>query len=260
MSNPDRLGNHQELFFSKSTLPRPHIVQSEGMWVTSADGRTFIDTNAGAAVANIGPGNERVLQAMVDQGRRMTFSYVRFSRHDPNFELTERIAQLAGPGFERVHISNDGSEANEMAIKLLRAVAYNSGKPAKRKVISLNPSYHGATLGTMGWCGDSDYTAPYGDMYVPSTKVRAPLTYRRPAGTTVDEAAQLAADELERTILGLSPARDCPTLKARVNRVSQEAMIAHDKDQQRFDRIESANFENRMIRLLRYRISRQAGE
>lgn len=72
------------------------------------------------------------------------------------------------------------------------------------------------------------------------------------------EIARTHARELESTILGLSPSKDCPTLKARVNRVSQEAMIAHDKDQQRFDRIESANFENRMIRLLRYRISKNS--
>ena len=72
------------------------------------------------------------------------------------------------------------------------------------------------------------------------------------------EIARTHARDLEKTILGLSAARDCPTLKARVNRVSQDAMISHDKDQMRFDRIESANFENRMIRLLKYRISQQA--
>ncbi|MFC9223808.1 aspartate aminotransferase family protein [Streptomyces hygroscopicus] len=201
----EELGNHQEIFYSKSAIPRPRIVRSEGMRFVADDGRTFIDTNAGAAVANIGPANERVLQAMVEQGRRMTFSYVRFSRHDPNVELTARIAELAGPGFERVHLANDGSEANEMAIKLLRTLAYQVGKPAKRKVISLYPSYHGGTLATMGWSGDSDYTAPYGDLMVPSTKVPAPLTYRRPAGTTVDEAALEAAGHLERAILELGP-------------------------------------------------------
>ncbi len=74
------------------------------------------------------------------------------------------------------------------------------------------------------------------------------------------EIARTHARGLEKTILSLSPTRDCATLKARVNRVSQEAMIAHDKDQMRFDRIESANFENRMIRLLRYRISQKAAE
>lgn len=74
------------------------------------------------------------------------------------------------------------------------------------------------------------------------------------------EIARIHARDLEKAILKLSATRDCPELKARVNRVSQEAMIAHDKDQQRFDRIESANFERRMIRLLKYRISQEAAK
>jgi predicted secreted Zn-dependent protease len=69
------------------------------------------------------------------------------------------------------------------------------------------------------------------------------------------EIARTHARQLETTILALPTTRDCATLKARVNRVSQEALIAHDKDQQRFDRIEAANFENRMIRLLRHRVA-----
>lgn len=195
------LGNHQEIFYSPSALPRPFIVSSSGITMTDSDGKQYLDANAGAAVANIGHGNERVLQAMVDQGRRMTFSYVRFSRHEPNLQLTQRIAELAGPGFERVHLANDGSEANEMAIKLLRAIAYQSGRTGKRKVISLSPGYHGGTLATMGWTGDSEYTAMWGDMSVPSIKIPAPLTYRRPEGTTEDEAGALAARHLEDAIL-----------------------------------------------------------
>lgn len=72
------------------------------------------------------------------------------------------------------------------------------------------------------------------------------------------EIARTHARQLEGTILKLSSAKDCATLKARVNRASQDAMVAHDKDQYRFDRIESANFESRMIRLLRYRVSRNS--
>jgi predicted secreted Zn-dependent protease len=72
------------------------------------------------------------------------------------------------------------------------------------------------------------------------------------------EIARTHARALEKTIIALPSGRDCATLKARVNRVSHEAMIAHDKDQARFDRIEAVNFENRMIRLLRYKVSRQA--
>lgn len=69
------------------------------------------------------------------------------------------------------------------------------------------------------------------------------------------EIARTHARQLEKTILALPSTRGCPVLKAKVNRVSQEAMVAHDKDQQRFDRIEAVNFENRMIRLLRHRIA-----
>lgn len=195
------VGNHQELFYSPSPVPRPFVVSSVGITVTDSEGRTYVDANAGAAVANIGGGNERVLQAMVDQGRKMTFSYVRFSRHQANLDLTTKIAELAGPGFERVHLANDGSEANEMAVKLLRVLAYQSGHPAKRKIITLAPSYHGGTLATMGWSGDSEYTALWGDMAVPSIKIPAPLTYRRPEGTTEDEAGRIAAAHLEDAIL-----------------------------------------------------------
>lgn len=73
------------------------------------------------------------------------------------------------------------------------------------------------------------------------------------------EIARTHARQLERDILRLPPAKDCATLKARVSRTSTQAMATHDKDQQRFDRIESKNFEDRMIRLLRYRMSQKAG-
>lgn len=199
------LGNHQAAFYSKSPIPRPHIVKSEGLRFIADDGRVYIDANAGAAVANIGSGNERVLNAMLEQGRKMSFSYVRFTEHDPNRELAERIARLAGPGYERVHLSNDGSEANEMAIKFLRNCAYQAGEYAKRLVISLSPSYHGATLATMSWSGDSEYTARYSGMMPPSSKVPAPLTYRPPLGMSGDEAALWAAEQLEDRILELGP-------------------------------------------------------
>lgn len=69
------------------------------------------------------------------------------------------------------------------------------------------------------------------------------------------EIARSHARNLEKQILSLPPAGDCNALKARVNRLSEQAMIDHDKDQVRFDRIEAINFEKRMSRLLQYRIA-----
>jgi predicted secreted Zn-dependent protease len=68
------------------------------------------------------------------------------------------------------------------------------------------------------------------------------------------EIARNHARALEQTILALPAAGDCATLKAKVNKLSEKAMVAHDKDQQRFDRVEAANFQRRMIRLLKYKM------
>ncbi len=67
------------------------------------------------------------------------------------------------------------------------------------------------------------------------------------------EIARLHARNMETAILALSPQKTCTEMQARVAQVTDAAIIAHDKDQIRFDRIEAANFEKRMARLLEYR-------
>ena len=74
------------------------------------------------------------------------------------------------------------------------------------------------------------------------------------------EIARNHARAFEKQILSLPAASNCTILKAKVNQISQQAMIDHEKDQKRFDRIESVNFENRMIRLLKYRLQAKKGQ
>jgi adenosylmethionine-8-amino-7-oxononanoate aminotransferase len=69
------------------------------------------------------------------------------------------LASLAGPGFERAHLTSGGSEAVEMALKFLRAHAVATGQSQRSHVISLVPGYHGATLQTIGLNGD--VSAPF---------------------------------------------------------------------------------------------------
>jgi predicted secreted Zn-dependent protease len=38
-----------------------------------------------------------------------------------------------------------------------------------------------------------------------------------------------------------------------VSEAMQESVAAHDRDQLRFDQVEAANFEKRMMRLIQYR-------
>lgn len=67
------------------------------------------------------------------------------------------------------------------------------------------------------------------------------------------EIARQHAKLLEKRLLKLRPERDCDRLQAKVTKVTDEVTRAHDMAQVEFDRIESRNFEDRMLRILRHR-------
>jgi predicted secreted Zn-dependent protease len=62
---------------------------------------------------------------------------------------------------------------------------------------------------------------------------------------------------LEKALMAIAPRPDCRQTQARAREVTAEILARHDEEQARFDRIESINFENRLMRLLRYRLERQ---
>ncbi|MEW9615150.1 DUF922 domain-containing protein [Shinella sp. S4-D37] len=72
------------------------------------------------------------------------------------------------------------------------------------------------------------------------------------------EIARNHARGLERTLRSLRPEADCERMQARVDRVTADAVSKHDADQARFDRIESKNFNDRMMRLLVHRLKSRA--
>ena len=195
------IGGPQDLFNStRNTIGLPTIVRGEDIYIFDDQGNRYLDAISGAMTAQLGQGNRRVLDAMHAQGMQHSFSYVRTTRHLPNMGLTERIARLAGPGFERVHLSSGGSEAVEMGIKFLRQYAYATGQKTRTRILSLMPSYHGGTLGTIGWTGDEDAAAVWGPMAHFSTKIPAPLSYRPPGGGTSRKGALFSAARIEAAI------------------------------------------------------------
>ncbi len=199
------VGGTQDVFFDRATARSlPTIVAGEGVYLTDDGGRRLLDVCSGPFLAALGQGNERVLQAMLSQGRKLTYTYSRTTRHEANAALTERLASLAGPGFERAHLTSGGSEAVEMALKFLRAHAVATGQAQRHRVISLMPGYHGATLQTLGLNGDLDGPALWGPMAVWSDKIPAPLTFR---ASSPEAAAAASLAQLAEAIARIGPDR-----------------------------------------------------
>jgi predicted secreted Zn-dependent protease len=65
------------------------------------------------------------------------------------------------------------------------------------------------------------------------------------------------ARSLDKQLQSLRPQKTCEQMQALVTRTTQSAMDEHDKDQLRFDMVESKNFDSRMTRLLKNRISQK---
>ncbi|HNJ96652.1 MAG TPA: aminotransferase class III-fold pyridoxal phosphate-dependent enzyme [Ilumatobacteraceae bacterium] len=198
-------GNTQDAFFpSAFAASMPTIVSGHGEVLLDDRGRELIDVCSGPFLAALGQGNERVLAAMLQQGRQLSYVYSRMTRHPANAALSGRLAAMAGPGFERVHLTSGGSEANEMAIKMLRMRAIARAERDRTRVITLMPGYHGATVNTLGYNGDESVGATWGAMTVEAARIPAPLTYRAPSA---EHAAQTSLAALDQLLAEIGPER-----------------------------------------------------
>ncbi|RWB53064.1 DUF922 domain-containing Zn-dependent protease [Mesorhizobium sp.] len=75
------------------------------------------------------------------------------------------------------------------------------------------------------------------------------------------EIAKNHARELEDALRATYPQKTCEAAKAKAAEISAAVLARHDRAQVQFDRVESVNFESRIIRLLRYRMQRiQSGQ
>ena len=143
-------------FYAPKGSPRPpRIARGEGIYLWDTEGRRYLDATAGAVVVNLGHGNRNVLAAMAEQAQRATFAYPRFFESEHSVALADSVCALACKGFDRAFFVSGGSEANESALKLCRQYAVVRGETQRWKVISREPSYHGATLGALAVTGDA---------------------------------------------------------------------------------------------------------
>ncbi|MBZ9882553.1 DUF922 domain-containing protein [Mesorhizobium sp. CA10] len=75
------------------------------------------------------------------------------------------------------------------------------------------------------------------------------------------EIAKNHARLLEDALKALPPQKTCEQAKLNAAAVQAAELARHDQDQVRFDRVESVNFESRILRLMRYRMERvEAGQ
>lgn len=122
------------------------ISKANGMYVTDADGRSYLDAIAGLWCVNIGHGRQEMADTISEQVLKMQY-YNPFghSTNEPGSILAAKLAELAPSDLNHVFYTCGGSTAVDSAIRLVHFYNNQRGKPNKKQIISRNNAYHGST-------------------------------------------------------------------------------------------------------------------
>ena len=125
------LGPHSPLFYKQPL----ELVSGSGVWLTDAQGKVYLDGYNN--VPHVGHANPAVAEAIYQQ--LLTINLHTRYLNDRVVEYAEALLNTFDGGLERLFLTNSGSEANELALRIARQHTGNTG------VLVSDFSYHGNT-------------------------------------------------------------------------------------------------------------------
>ena len=134
------------------------FVQGEGVWLTDADGRRYLDAYAqygAVALGHAAPEVGAAVRAALDaKTPAMVQPYLAAQAE----ALGAALAAVAPGHPRRCVFASSGAEAVEAAIKLVRA------RTGRSLVLAANGAYHGKTLGALSLTGRAEHADGFGPL------------------------------------------------------------------------------------------------
>jgi beta-alanine--pyruvate transaminase len=122
------------------------LVEAEGMYYKSADGRTVLDGTAGLWCCNAGHRRPRIVEAIQRQVEELDYAPPFQMGHPKQFELAARLVTMMPPGIDHVFFTNSGSESVETALKMAIAYQRVKGEASRVRLIGRERAYHGVNF------------------------------------------------------------------------------------------------------------------
>lgn len=172
MNTKEIIAQYEKFVIKTYTRTPVVIVKGKGLKVWDLDGNEYLDFFPGWAVSGLGHCHPIVVNAVRN--------YIKKIIHVPNNyynmlqgKLAQKIVENSFEG--KAFFCNSGAEANEAAIKLVRAYGSQKGK---YEIITFENSFHGRTLATITATGQHKYQKgfeplPLGFKTVPFNDINA---------------------------------------------------------------------------------------
>ena len=123
------------------------VTRAQGVYFWDAQGKRYLDFNSMVMCANIGHGDQRVIEAIIAQAKELPFAGPPMATR-PRALLGKLLSEITPGDLNRFLFTLGGADANENAVKLARAFT------GRHKILARYRSYHGATAGAMALTGD----------------------------------------------------------------------------------------------------------
>jgi adenosylmethionine-8-amino-7-oxononanoate aminotransferase len=178
-------------------LPPIPIRRGSGVWLEDFAGKRYLDAVSSWWVNLFGHANPRINAAVRAQLDALEQVILAGFTHEPVIALSEELTALAPAGLTRCFYADNGSSAVEVAVKMSFHYWRNTGRPAKRRFITLSNSYHGETLGALA-VGDVElYKEIYRPLLMDVITVPSPDCYECAPGASWAEHSRAQFAHME---------------------------------------------------------------
>jgi adenosylmethionine-8-amino-7-oxononanoate aminotransferase len=190
------------------------VVSGRGATLTDARGLVYLDGNS-SIWTNLHGHNHRTINAAIRaQLKKIAHSSALGLANEPASLLAAELVRLANPRpsnlraaqgrtqeagwpqapiphrrLAKVFLSDDGSTAMEVALKLAYEFARRTGRSRKPRFLGLTGAYHGDTLGAVSLGHIDLFHKSWGPLLFESDSVMAPYCYRCPYNRARPERA-----------------------------------------------------------------------
>jgi acetylornithine aminotransferase len=148
------LSRYENAIMATFGTPQRVLARGEGSYVWDADGNRYLDLLGGIAVTALGHAHPGWVQAIASQAATLAQAS-NFFATEPQIALAERLLQLSdAPAGSRVFLTNSGTEAMEAVFKMAR-------KTGRTRIVALEGSFHGRSMGALALTGKESIRAPF---------------------------------------------------------------------------------------------------
>ncbi|MDR9485797.1 MAG: aspartate aminotransferase family protein [Sediminimonas sp.] len=144
--------------YSRAPLSFTH---GEGSWLSTEDGRRFLDFGAGIAVNALGHAHPDLVAALTEQAGKL-WHVSNLYQIPQQQELADKLVEATFA--DTVFFTNSGTESCELAIKMARKHWSAQGQPERTQIIAFNGAFHGRSTAAIAAAGSEKMTAGFGPL------------------------------------------------------------------------------------------------